>query len=49
MAIHIYLQNIENSNKYFMLFSLRASPVIEYNNYIVKGLSLNSYPTVFAD
>ena len=45
MVIHIYSHAIENSNKYFIYFSLRASPVIEYNEYIVKKCFLDQHPS----
>lgn len=44
MAIHTSLHAIENHNKYFIYFSLRTSPVIEYNEHIVKKAFLDRHP-----
>ena len=45
MAIPTSLHAIENHNKYFIYFSLRTSPVIEYNEYIVKKCFLDQHPS----
>ena len=45
MAIPTSLHAIENHNKYFIYFSLRTSPVIEYNEHIVKKAFLDRHPS----
>ena len=45
MVIHISSRIIENSHKYFIYFSLRTAPVIEYNEHIVKKAFLDRHPS----